>query len=264
MVLLLAAFAVERFLQGGTAAGEAEVAETVSPVASAPATLPASENPQAVAPDPASSTADGEDSSGPGSGEDSSGPGSGEDSSGEDSSGEGSDDADEDAAAPPSEEPEQNAAAPDATAVPADFASYTSDEFGWTVRHPPGWQVVPLGDTRVDFRDPDSGRYLRVDTSLTPGESALGDWQRYEPSFRNSHANYQQIRMEQVAYRDFADAADWEYTYTSSSGNTLHAVNRGFVLNDRSQAYALNFQTRDAEWEGSRELYDQMAASFQP
>jgi eukaryotic-like serine/threonine-protein kinase len=69
--------------------------------------------------------------------------------------------------------------------------------------------------------------------------------------------------MEQVSYLDYADAADWEYTYTSG-GATLHAINRGFVLNDRSRAYALNFQTREPQWAGSRELFDQMAASFQP
>ena len=77
-----------------------------------------------------------------------------------------------------------------------------------------------------------------------------------------SHPNYQQIRMENVDYRGY-DAADWEYTYTSG-GATLHAVNRGFVLADRSAAFALNFQTREGDWASSREIFDQMAASFQP
>jgi len=275
LVLVLAGFAVERFLQGGTAAGDDDVAATLSPSASAPATPAATEDSQAVAPGSAPGTAadqdagegdGGGDSSGQGSG---GGDASGQGSGGGDASGEGSggagpgvdEGADAPAEAPPA--PVDVAPVPAQTAVPADFVDYTSDQYGWTVRHPPGWQVVPLGDTRFDFREPGTGRYLRVDSTSTPGASALGAWQEYEDPFSARHTGYQRIRMEEVEYRGLADVADWEYTYTSGAA-TLHAVNRGFVLDDRTAAYALNFQTREADWERSRVVFDQMAASFEP
>ena len=251
VVFLLAGFGVNRYLQGGTAAGDAEVGGTSTPAASAPATTPATEDPQALAPDPTAGS-EGDDQE------------AGQASTVEAPTADGGESAEatQDAPAPSPEQPSQGAPAAGETAVPANFATYTSDEYGWTVRHPPGWEPVRRGNTITDLREPGTGRYLRVDTTDTPGPSALGDWQEYEPSFMASHPNYQQIRMENVDYRGY-DAADWEYTYTSG-GATLHAVNRGFVLADRSAAFALNFQTREGDWASSREIFDQMAASFQP
>jgi len=40
-------------------------------------------------------------------------------------------------------------------------------------------------------------------------------------------------------------------------------VNRGFVVSP-NRAYALYWQTRDADWQGARGVYDQIAASFRP
>ncbi len=149
---------------------------------------------------------------------------------------------------------------PTAAAVPADWVAYTRPDVGWTVSHPPGWEVVQRDGTRTDIRDPGTGRYLRVDYRSPPGPSALGAWQEFEDSFASRVGNYQQIRMENVPYRNW-ETADWEYTFTDG-GATLHAINRGFITGT-DYAFGLNFVTREEDWEESRALFDQFAASFQ-
>ncbi len=61
-------------------------------------------------------------------------------------------------------------------------------------------------------------------------------------------------------YRDY-NAALWEYTYTEG-GVDLHAYNLGFVTGGRG--YALNFQTREDQWEASQRLFDRFMAAFDP
>jgi hypothetical protein len=146
--------------------------------------------------------------------------------------------------------------------VPEGFTAYTSD-FGWSVAYPEGWEVRPGRGSAVDFREPGTGRYLRVDATDTPAPSALENWREYSQDFAARHENYRELRLEPVEFGDFEEAVDWEYTY-SEGGANLHAINRNLVTQGRDTAYALNFQTRAPDWEASRGLFDQMAETFRP
>jgi hypothetical protein len=111
----------------------------------------------------------------------------------------------------------------------------------------------------IDLVKPNSGTYLRVDWTPTPGPSALGAWRDYEPGFASGKRGYKRIRMEKTDYRGL-DAAIWEYTYTEG-GTRLHAVNLGFVASDQ-RAYALNFQTRETDWAAAQPTFESVKRSF--
>ena len=143
--------------------------------------------------------------------------------------------------------------------VPAGWTTYTAGQ-GWSVAHPPGWTAGSYHGL-VQLRDPVTGRTLRVDTTSSPKGDPVTDWQEQSSAFAGNHPGYRELRIEKVTYRD-DDAADWEFTYPSG-GRVLHVLNRGFVVNP-TRAYALYWQTGDADWSAARSTFDEIAASFQP
>lgn len=145
-------------------------------------------------------------------------------------------------------------------ALPSGLRNYTDPAVGWSIGRPTGWQVRRHG-TLTDLVEPGTGRYLRIDTTATPGPSAVGAWQAFEPAFAARHAGYSRVAMTTIAWRGFADVADWEYTY-GSGGTRQHAIDRGVVTGGR--AYALNFQTPDDAWTASAPLLRSLFASFTP
>ncbi|HVF14588.1 MAG TPA: protein kinase [Acidimicrobiales bacterium] len=141
--------------------------------------------------------------------------------------------------------------------VPGDWVPYADPITGFTISHPPGWDVIVDG-TLTDFRDPATGAYLRVDHVEPPGPSPEGAWFEFEPRFAADHPGYERIRIEPTTYAGFPAAA-WEYTY-GGGGFRLRAVNLGFVT-DR-YGFALNFQTPGAEWDRLRPAFEAFKASF--
>lgn len=144
-------------------------------------------------------------------------------------------------------------------AAPADWTTYT-DETGYSLSHPPDWEVVDAGESLTDFRDPDSSTYLRVDYTDDPPASAVGAWEELSSSFASDHQEYSEIRLEPTTYQGY-DAAIWEYTYFEG-GVTLRATNLGFGSDEFGQA--LNFQTTADDWEASRNLYETFETTFEP
>ena len=144
--------------------------------------------------------------------------------------------------------------------VPEDWVAYTDPRAGYRVSHPPGWRVRRLDGTRTDITDPDTGSYLRIDWTETPGPSPEGAWRSLSERFGARHDAYREIRIEPTTYKGF-DAAVWEYAYTDG-GARLHAVNLGFVAGTRG--FALNFQTHEDRWEESQDRFDAFRASFRP
>jgi hypothetical protein len=69
------------------------------------------------------------------------------------------------------------------------------------------------------------------------------------------------VRLERVGYKGW-DAADWEFTWTPSSG-PLHVLNRNIRVNDH-RAYALYWSVPSSQWGSLRPSFDAIAASFQP
>ena len=72
---------------------------------------------------------------------------------------------------------------------------------------------------------------------------------------------YNRIRIEPIDYR--YPAADWEFTWQSESGNTIHVLNRGIVTDPRG--FALYMSGPDATWEtASLPVLENASATFRP
>jgi hypothetical protein len=144
----------------------------------------------------------------------------------------------------------------EATGVPADWVGYVDPTTGFTISHPPGWTVAVDGSL-TDFRDPNSGAYLRVDHVQPPGPSPEGAWRDFEPRFAAENPGYRRVRIEPTTYAGFR-AAIWEYTY--GEGGRLRAVDLGFVTG--TYGFALNFQAPAADWERMQPVFEAFKAGF--
>jgi hypothetical protein len=144
-----------------------------------------------------------------------------------------------------------------ASAVPAGFTTYRDPASGYVVAYPRGWEVQHRSANTTDFREPGTGRYLRVGFTSTPGDDPVAAWQSGAAAFARGHGGYQQVRIEPATYRDYK-AAVWEYRW--AEGRTLHAVDLGFVTGGKG--YALNFQTHEDDWARSQGLWEQLKAAF--
>ena len=138
--------------------------------------------------------------------------------------------------------------------VPDDWETYTDDTVGYTIAHPPGWQPQQGEGNQVNFVDPETGAYLRVDYTTSPGPDAVAGWREAEPSFANRVSGYERITIEPAEFGDH-DAALWEYTYSG-----VHATNLAIVTADIG--FALNFQAREEDWEEMQEIREAFEASF--
>jgi eukaryotic-like serine/threonine-protein kinase len=153
----------------------------------------------------------------------------------------------------------QAGATPDA-AIPASWDTYEDPDTGWTLAHPPDWELVTQDETRLDFRDPETGTYIRVDWTDQPGPSPVGAWRDLERSFSASHEGYRRVDLFSTTYKGH-EAAVWEFTFVEG-GAKLHAVDLGFVTGE--YGFALYFQTRQENWETSQQLFEKLKAGFRP
>ncbi len=151
----------------------------------------------------------------------------------------------------------------DTTAVtpPAGWQSHVGPS-GWSIAYPQRWSLRPAGGTeRIDFLNPETGAYLRIDTAAAANPSALADWQAHEAGFRTTVSNYQRVKIEASDGGAGAIQADWEFTYTSG-GRTVHVLNRGVVRN--GHGYALYWSTPDSRWPTDLSLMWQLFSTFRP
>ena len=133
---------------------------------------------------------------------------------------------------------------------------------GATVEIPVGWTLVSSSATSWKYHGP--AGTLQLDSTSTPGSSAVGAWHSEEAAISGTFAGYRRIALHTVVYRDGWDAADWEWTY-SQAGTTLHSLNRGFVP-DAHHGYAIYWTAPDATWNDARnqQLLNRFFSSFQP
>jgi len=139
----------------------------------------------------------------------------------------------------------------------AGWVPYADQSTGFTISQPQNWTVRTDG-TLTDFRDPDTGAYLRVDHIQPPGASPEGAWQTLEKSFSAENANYNRIRIEPTTYAGYR-AAIWEFTY-SSGGADLRVADLGFIT--ARYGFALYFQTRAADWDRLQPVLQAFKNSF--
>jgi eukaryotic-like serine/threonine-protein kinase len=137
------------------------------------------------------------------------------------------------------------------------------DPSGFSVAVPEGWTQSREG-TMIFFREQGGAqRLMGIDQSDSPKADPVADWTDQEASrlAANRYRNYQRVKIEAVDYWD--KAADWEWIYTSGSGNRLHVLNRGFITAP-NQAYAIYWSTLDSSWQANLSNFALIADSFQP
>jgi hypothetical protein len=149
-------------------------------------------------------------------------------------------------------EPATDAAPVGEGGVPEDWVEYEGD-VGYTISHPPGWEARPGDGNQVNFTDPETGDYLRVDYVTPPGPDAVAAWEQYEPSFAARFADYQRIRIEPTE----DGGAIWEYTYSGQ-----RATNRAILTDDIG--FALNFVADEDRWEDLADVREAFERSFHP
>ena len=145
---------------------------------------------------------------------------------------------------------------PTATSIPDGWTPYHDPSTGFTIAYPSTWDVSTSG-TLTDFRDPQTGTYLRVDHRQPPAASPEGAWYDLEPKFAADNDNYHRIRIGSTTYRNYP-AAIWEFTYTD--GVDLHAADLGFVTGN--YGFALYFQTHANKWDAMQPTFDQFKKAF--
>jgi hypothetical protein len=159
----------------------------------------------------------------------------------------------------PTTAPPPSTAAPAAGGnLPAGWVPYHDDAGGYSIGYPEGWQVVPAGGPRIDFRDPATGAFLRVDWTATPGSDPVADWRNQSVGFAQRHAGYQEIGIAPFTYRDY-NAGLWEFRYGDPQ---VHVANLGFVTGGKG--YALYFSAPEDQWAASQPTLDQFRQAFQP
>ena len=145
---------------------------------------------------------------------------------------------------------------------PPGFTRYTDPRDGFSLVVPSGWRPVRR-DTRVDFDDPTSSRFLRIDTSDTPLADPYRNWVDYESQFRQGKADYRLIGIRRVAdYRpdEGWTTADWEF----SLGGT-HVLDRNIRVSS-ARAHAIYWSTPQDRWAAadSRRILRLAEQSFVP
>ena len=145
---------------------------------------------------------------------------------------------------------------------PPGFSRYTDPRDGFSLVVPSGWRPVRR-DTRVDFDDPTSSRFLRIDTSDRPLADPYQNWIDYESQFRQGKADYRLIGIRRVEdYRpdEGWTTADWEFTL----GGT-HVLDRNIRVSS-ARAHALYWSTPRDRWDAadSRQVLRLAEQSFVP
>jgi serine/threonine protein kinase len=145
---------------------------------------------------------------------------------------------------------------------PPGFTRYTDPRDRFSVVVPSGWRPVRR-DTRVDFDDPTSSRFLRIDTSDRPLPDPYQNWVDYERQFSQGKADYRLIGIHRVPdYRpeEGWTTADWEFTL----GGT-HVLDRNIRVSD-ARAHAIYWSTPQDRWDAadSRQILRLAEQSFVP
>jgi hypothetical protein len=145
--------------------------------------------------------------------------------------------------------------------MPAGFRRYEHPG-GFSVAVPQRWTPVQRRTGVIDVQEPGSSRFLRL-IRADSSASAQSQLASAEPGFINpDHPGYRRLRLEKVPYRGY-DSADWEFTFSFSTGGTLrHVLYRAVVVHGAS--YGLYLSAPDSEWSPSRRIFDVAVSTFDP
>jgi len=139
------------------------------------------------------------------------------------------------------------------------WVQYTDPATGFRIDYPSDWRVTREG-VYTNFTHPTSAAALRIVAQPSSAVSAQAGWTELEKEFARNQPSYRRIRLESKAYRNL-DAAEWEFGY-ARSGVALHNIDLGVVTGQ--QAFSLNFETQEANWNAVRPLFQRFESSFRP
>ena len=135
------------------------------------------------------------------------------------------------------------------------------DGTGFRVPVPETWTFSRDDGGRARWTEPGGARFLLIDQTRQPKADPRQDWLNNEAARRGGYRDYRRVRLVSVDY--WLKAADWEFTYTSRSGNRLHVLNRGFVTRS-DQAYSIYWSTTEDRWAASRDDLEVILEGFKP
>ncbi|MFI6445502.1 serine/threonine-protein kinase [Kitasatospora sp. NPDC050543] len=152
-------------------------------------------------------------------------------------------------------------AAPPTTAVKAGYHEYR-DPSGFSIVLPDWLKESASTSNRRTFKA--NGSTLVIEWTTSPGKSALADWQSSEPGLMAQVTNYQRVALQAVTYRQWTNAADWEWI--SGANPRTHSLNRGFVTGEAKYGYAIYWTVPVDDWSGaaSTEARQTSYDTFQP
>jgi eukaryotic-like serine/threonine-protein kinase len=108
-----------------------------------------------------------------------------------------------------------------------------------------------------------NNRLLIVDHSENPKADPVADWKGQEADRRGTtYRNYRRIRLEGLDFH--GKAADWEFTYTTKSGNPQHAVKRNIITTPGKQAYGISWYTSPGDWQAAQHDLQIIYQGFKP
>ncbi|MFL6129368.1 MAG: hypothetical protein ACJ73E_09920 [Mycobacteriales bacterium] len=152
-------------------------------------------------------------------------------------------------------------ASPEPAAPPPAGFRLHRDPTGFSIAVPTGWREERDGSL-VDFRDPTSSRFIRIDQRNNPRTDPYDDWIRQEPTSKQRLPGYDLIRIGAVQYRGWP-TADWEFTWGPRGGQRSHVRIRNVVPND-FHGYAIYWSTTDGQWTQDLPYFDVLVRTFAP
>jgi len=150
---------------------------------------------------------------------------------------------------------------PEAPAPPPSGFVLHRDPTGFSIAVPRGWREERDGSI-VDFRDPTSSRFIRIDQRADPGTAPYDDWIKLEPTYEQRLLRYDRIRITTVNYRGWP-AADWEFSWGASGSERSHVRVRNVVPN-QYHGYALYWSTTDDQWAKDLQYFEIFVRTFAP
>ncbi len=143
--------------------------------------------------------------------------------------------------------------------APRGFRLY-HDPSGFSVAVPVGWQRVRNG-TRVDFRDPAGGRFLRIDQTDSPQPDPVADWRRQADYLSGRLTGYHTVSISKVDYRGYP-AADWQFEFGGAGERRIRVVDRGFTVD--GHGYAIYWSVPAGQWASDLGYFHTFAQTFTP
>jgi hypothetical protein len=150
---------------------------------------------------------------------------------------------------------------PEPAAAPPPGFRLHRDPTGFSIAVPNGWREERDGSL-VDFHDPTSSRFIRIDQREDPRTEPYDDWISQEPTYKQRLPGYALIRIANVQYRGWR-TADWEFTWGAAGSERSHVRIRNVVPNE-FHGYALYWSTADSDWADDLAYFDIFVRTFAP